>query len=128
MPVFTLTQQIPPRPQGGTEAQMGEIGASPHNVQNGMLSFIFIDVCCLIASPPLSVTNHPSLPQPSLELAVVQRVTHSPPRLLTQGNIVELAVAYIPVVKIKHFQQFVYTFCQHSMFMEVNRLREHVQE
>ena len=107
---------------------MGEIGVSPHNVQNGMLSFIFIDVCCLIASPPLSVTNHPSLPQPSLELAVVQRVTHSPPRLLTQGNIVELAVAYIPVVKIKHFQQFVYTFCQHSMFMEVNKLREHVQE
>ena len=65
-----------------------------------MLSFM--DVCCLPVGPNLiPIANHPSTHQPSMELAVVQRVTHSPPHILSPGNIVELALVYIPVVKIR---------------------------
>ena len=89
MSELTVSQQTPPSPPGGAEMSKCDRAA--------LQWYVHIQMHFLLSAgpppPPSTISDHPSSPPPSLEPAVDQEVTSSPPHLHS-GNI-RLSCIYI---------------------------------
>ena len=96
---MTVSQQTPSSPPRGAETQMSKCDRPA----------FFVMVCshsdgCLVSAgpppPPSTISGHPPSPPPSLEPAVDQEVTSSPPHPQPQPHSGNMAV-FILIVESK---------------------------